>query len=358
MTTFVADQPTASPAPPRASLVARPMLRTGPVAVKPPVGTNPKPKPKRSRRSFYALLATRDEIRLPRYQALGYLEQSRLIQRAQAGDIAAKQTVWLRNARLAYSVANRYRSRRDLMADRVQEAQLGIGRSIDLFKVDLLFAFSTYAFTSMRRRLLRHCGDVSFSTRLPSNLQEQYFKFRKRVVLAPTRAAWFDARDKYLDESPGLYAHLIRVQAIAEPGPIADAHETEARHTDPGSCIDVAETRAAVLRAVDQLPPRLRQVIVERYGLWGQAERTLMQIGDDLGLTRERIRQMEAKAERMLREALYDAVRSGAVANEWWVPAAPPADSQTPPSQNPDSLPPEDPDPTCHPPSPNPDSTT
>lgn len=334
------------------------MFRAGPVVITSPVRTSPKPKPKRSRRCFYALLATRDEIRLPRYQALGYLEQSRLIQRAQAGDIAAKQTVWLRNARLAYSAANRYRSRRDLMADRVQEAQLGIGRSIDLFKVELLFAFSTYAFTSMRRRLLRHFGDATFATRLPSNLQEQYFKFRKRVVLAPTRAAWFDARDKYLDESPGLYAQLVRVQALAEPAHIADAHETEARHADPGSCMDVAETRAAVLRAVDQLPPRLRQVIVERYGLWGQSRRTLMQIGDDLGLTRERIRQMEAKAERMLREALYHAVRSGAVADEWWVRAEPPADSPTAPSQNPDSPTPQDPDQTCHPPSPNPASPT
>lgn len=357
MTTFVADQPTASPVPPPALPALRPMLRAGPVVVTPPVRTSPKPKPKRSRRCFYALLATRDEIRLPRYQALGYLELSRLIQRAQAGDIAAKQTVWLRNARLAYSAANRYRSRRDLMADRVQEAQLSIGRSIDLFSVELLFAFSTYAFTSMSRRLAKHIGDTAFATRIPVTLQFPYLKFRRRIANAPSRAAWFDARDAFLDESPSRYANLLRIHAIAEPAPLAEAEATPSPDADPRTHLDAGATRAAVLEAVDKLPPGLQHVIVERYGLRSKSPRTLRQVGDDLGVTRERIRQLQVKAENLLREALYHAVRSGAVADEWWVPAEQPADPKTPPSQTRDSPPPEDPDPTCHPPSPNPDST-
>ncbi len=260
--------------------------------------------PRRRQSRYYALTASRDQIILLRMQPLGYLHQSRLIQRAQAGDIEARKIVWLHNARMAYSVVNDVRPCTDLVADAIQEAQVGLCRAIRLFNVERLYLLSTYAFATMRRRVQRFRHGAAFAAHVPAYLHGEYARFHHRLERTHRPADWFDLRSAYLDRDPGLYSRLLRIHALARPHDISAAIDLPADDGRPEARLEAEEGIHALRSALRALDSRERLILARRYGLGGADPQTLLQIATALGLSRERVRQIQSDAERTLRHML------------------------------------------------------
>lgn len=260
----------------------------------------------RSRPSFYAIKATEHEIAFPRFQKLGFLTQARLIERAQAGDVQARQEVWLRNARLTYSIANRFRCRHDHMADLIQAGVLGISKAIDKFNVSLLFDFSSYAWQVALREMQRCGRETVFSIRIPPHRYVDYAHFRKTFSRTRTRSDWFDARETLLDRfGQSDYRMLLRLHCLATPQPLESARTIAAPASDILNRRMEHECCLALLEEVNKLSPRKRYIIIHRYGLFNTKPKTLKEISKQLKLTRERVRQIQGKIEHALRIAMY-----------------------------------------------------
>lgn len=260
-----------------------------------------RPRPRR-RRSYFAMAATDDQITLPEYTPIGYLTKTRLIQRAQAGDSEAMQLVWESNARLTYTVANRLRVQPQIVADLIQGAQLAIPRAIKRFDPQRLLEFSTYACVAIWREMQRQVCHLRFFVALPPNVYPKYIAFRMELDRALTRSDWFDHRERLIDT--GEYELLRKIHALVAWEPLTRDHElTTPRHCTSEPIL-VAEALAALYAALDELDPRERSVLEHRYGLVGQREHTLEEIGLLLGLTKERVRQIQMNAEANLRRIL------------------------------------------------------
>jgi len=276
------------------------------------VVVNPGIKPKRcraNRNSRYAIDSTKDEILLPEFTRLGYLTQSKLILAAQGGDANARHRVWVQNARLAFSILNRYRVRQDLVADAFQEGQFGLDRAIEKFDVDRLNEFSTYAYRAISNYIIRFRARRSAFIPISPTMYRTYHKFRRTLARAVTRADWFDAHEQWFDRDPDVYARLIQIHALAQPEAVPKDHGLAAASDHPSHPFNKSEFRHVLQACIEALPPRMKQVIIARYGLFGLGEgkgQTLEQIGHDIGLTKERVRQIQNQAEEKLEELLNE----------------------------------------------------
>lgn len=260
-----------------------------------------RPRPRRHR-SYFAVAATADEITFPKHTPIGYLAKTRLIQRAQADDTQATHLVWEGTARLAYTAANRLRAQPQIVADLIQEAQLVIPRAIRRFDPGRLLEFSTYAYAAIRRQMQQQLCKLRFFVALPEILYFKYIAFRTELDNALTPSDWFDLRDRLI--GTGEYDLLRRVHALVAWEPLTRDLTLTAPGHRPGDPIIVAEAIAALYAALGDLDPRERSVLEHRYGLSDHHEHTLEEIGLLLGLTRERVRQIQMNAEANLRAIL------------------------------------------------------
>jgi len=264
---------------------------------------------RRSHRSFWSIAATEGEVILPRYVRLGFLEQAALVRAAQAGDLEARNTLWLRHARLPYVILNRHRVPTSMAADALQAGQLGVLRAIELFDLSRLADFSTYAAFHVRARVQRMFRKHSMAFVLPDHLAAGYFAFRRSIVEAPTRAAWFDAREQWLDRNEEFYHLMLRAHAAARATPLGEiaprAVPAAAAGTDPADDAERRDMLRSLERALDALTPRDREIIRARHGLGAGAVQSLRALGEQFGYTRERIRQLQRGIEERLRNALY-----------------------------------------------------
>lgn len=257
-----------------------------------------------SRRSQYAIRASEGHIVLPSYEEMGYLTTTRLIRRAQADDNNAIHELWVRNARLCFTVANKIRVRSDLVADLIQESQEAFPKAIRNFEIERLLEFSTYAHAAIRSHMLRARCRILFSTSIPSQLYGTLIQYITQITNAPTRSHWFDARERMLDE--GLYNRARDLDFIANPSPIESAQGTLCLNHCPEQSVTLREDRAVLQHLLQELEPRDCFVLVHRYGLWDRPEMTLQQLGDLLNVTRERVRQLQLIAEHRLRTLIAE----------------------------------------------------
>lgn len=245
------------------------------------------------RSRHYALLATEGEICVPRLPPLGYRKQTRLIQQAQGGAQFARDTIWVHNARLAYSVINKYRSHPQLMADMFQEAQFALPRAIRRFDVSRLLEFSTYAFAAMRSKVTRQRSLHGCAARAPVGMIGPYHEFKRKVVEAGARSAWFDAREKYLARFPSLYSRLLRLHALTATDTLNAVKAVPGADLAPDSRVLAQDLGRDIEVALSRLDSRQRYVIDRRFGFKDRPIMTLEQIGAKQGLTRERVRQIQ-----------------------------------------------------------------
>lgn len=259
-----------------------------------------------SKGAFRCIAATSEEIALPSTKRLGYLKQARLIQAAQAGDLDARNEVWLRHVRLAYTVVGRMHLPSRALADSLQEAQFGIARALQKFDVERLNEFSTYAYHWVLQHVRKLRVNTAFFGRIPDYQFASYLRFRRSVHEAPTPAEWFDARDAHLERDPSQYEQLLRIHICVSPESFDRNTLVPAIEAEPSAPLLDAQLRADIWDALEALEPRERMIICRRYGLPHGNPMTLKQIGDQLGLSRERVRQLQLSAESALRAALED----------------------------------------------------
>jgi RNA polymerase primary sigma factor len=255
-----------------------------------------------------------------RYPLLTAAEEVELAKRIEKGDMIAKERMINCNLRLVVSIAKRYQTQGITLGDLVQEGVLGLIRAAEKFDWRKGFKFSTYATWWIRQAVQRGVANKARTIRIPVHVVEREQKVaRARRELTATLER---------DPTPEELAHhsklpITHVREVMEAAravastdmPVGDDGDASFGDLIAGTGPSTEEEASASLRdlavrqAVATLPDRERDVIELRFGLVGDGPASLEAIGKQLGLTRERVRQIETEALRKLaqNEDLADA---------------------------------------------------
>jgi RNA polymerase primary sigma factor len=241
-------------------------------------------------------------------------EERELARRKDEGDEEAKKRLIESNLRLVMSITRNYTKASVPLLDLIQEGNLGLIRAVEKFDYRLGYKLSTYATWWIRQAITRALADQGRTIRLPVHVADQVRRLlRARRQLAqklnhePTLAELAretQQTEERVRELLELVENPVSLETPVGDGEsmygdlIEDVHAV-APHDETA---DKART-TELAGALDLLNPRMRRVLALRFGLDGETPRTLEEVGSELGITRERVRQLETRALRELRLA-------------------------------------------------------
>jgi RNA polymerase primary sigma factor len=246
-------------------------------------------------------------------ELLTHAEEIDLSKKAKAGDKRARQRLVEKNLRLVVSVAKKYRGYGLPFEDLIQEGNIGLMKAVEKFDPDKGFRFSTYATWWIRQAVQRAVVDKGRIIRIPVHMSEKVRKtgqawdeFAKEHGREPTvqeiaaRLGW------EVGEAREALRATTNLTSLSKPvGPDGDTElgelvEDERMQYTPEAVIREIEA-SGLQTAVEGLSQRTRHVLVRRYGLDGRKKATLEELARELGISRERVRQVQREAEEALR---------------------------------------------------------
>ena len=258
---------------------------------------------------------------------LTHEEEIDLSRRAKQGDARARQRLIEKNLRLVVSVAKKYRGYGLPFEDLIQEGNIGLMKAVEKFDPDRGFRFSTYATWWIRQAVQRAVADKGRTIRVPVHMTE---KIRKVSRALSELAVEFEREptEQEVARRLGWDPEEVRLTMSAMPdatsldqpvssedtaSQLGDFIEDERVSDTPDTVMREMET-SQLKEAIKGLPERARYVLVRRYGLDDREPATLAELGDELDISRERVRQLQREAERILKGGEYGRVLRDAVA--------------------------------------------